>query len=284
MTKYLVTGASGQLGAHVLAALDGKVAKSDTAVLVRKEEDRARFADQGYDARLADYTDPDALAKAFAGVDRMLLISSSEVGQRSAQHKNAITAAKAAGVGFIAYTSILAADRSPLALATEHLATEDALAASGIPHTLLRNGWYSENITMTAGQDLALGQHFGAAGEGKFATAPRADYAAAAVAVLTGTGHEGKTYELGGDNAYTLADYAETLTDIAGKPVSYTDMPRAAFTEALVGAGLPAPLAGVLADSDDHARAGWLDTNSSDLSALIGRPTTPIADTIRAAL
>ncbi|WP_298493958.1 SDR family oxidoreductase [uncultured Maritimibacter sp.] len=284
MTKYLVTGASGQLGAKVLAALDGKVAKSDTAVLVRKEEDRARLAADGYDARLGDYSDTDALTKAFDGVDRLLLISSSEVGQRSAQHKNAIDAAKAAGVGFIAYTSLLAADRSPLALAAEHVDTENALAASGIPHTLLRNGWYSENITATLGQDLELGQHFGAAGDGKFATAPRADYAAAAVAVLTGEGHEGKTYELGGDSAYTLADYAATLSNLSGKPVTYTDMPRAAYTDALVGAGLPSPLAGILADSDDHARAGWLDTDSSDLSALIGRPTTPIADTIRAAL
>ncbi|MBV7410220.1 SDR family oxidoreductase [Maritimibacter sp. DP1N21-5] len=284
MSKHLVTGASGQLGAHVLAALEGTLPRSETAVLVRKEDDRARLAAEGYDVRVADYTDVAALTEAFAGIERLLLISSSEVGQRLPQHQNVIDAAKAAGVGFIAYTSILAADRSPLALAEEHRATEEALAASGIAHTLLRNGWYSENITMTAGQDIELGQHFGAAGDGRFATAARADYAAAAAKVLTGSGHEGRTYELGGDNAYSLADYAGALSDVAGKPVTYTDLPRAAFEEALTGAGLPAPLAGVLADSDDHAKAGWLDTTSRDLSELIGRPTTPIAETIRASL
>lgn len=283
-TKHLVTGASGQLGGLVLDALDGKLDTSETAVLVRKDADRDRLAAAGYDVRVADYGDAAALEAAFSGIERLLLISSSEVGQRAAQHENVINAAKAAGVGFIAYTSILGADRSPLALAEEHRATEAMLAASGITHTLLRNGWYSENIAMTAGQDLELGQHFGAAGDGKFATAPRADFAAAAAAVLTGPEHDGKTYELGGDNAYTLADYAKTLSGIAGKDVAYVDMPQDAFAQALIGAGLPEGLAGVLADSDHHARDGWLDTASKDLSTLIGCPTTPIDDTIRATL
>lgn len=284
MSKHLVTGASGQLGAHVLAALDGTLPKSETAVLVRKDADRDRLAAEGYDVRVADYTDPAALEQAFAGIDRLLLISGSEVGQRATQHQNVIDAAKAASVGFIAYTSLLSADTSPLALAAEHKATEDALAASGIAHTLLRNGWYAENITASLAQDLALGQHFGAAGSGRFAAAPRADYAAAAAAVLKGAGHEGKTYELGGDTPFTLTDYATTVSEISGKPVTYVDMPKDAFASALSDAGLPAPFATILADSDAGAAEGWLDTSSSDLADLIGRKTTPLADVIRAAL
>lgn len=284
MSKHLVTGASGQLGAHVLAALDGTLPKSETAVLVRKEEDRARLAAEGYDVRVADYTDRTALEAAFAGIDRLLLISSSEVGQRAIQHQNVIDAAKAAGVGYIAYTSLLKADTSPLGLAPEHKTTEEALAASGIAHTNLRNGWYAENTTASLEQDLALGQHFGAAGSGRFAAASRADYAAAAATVLTGTGHEGKTYELGSDTPYTLADYAATVSEVSGKPVAYVDMPEAAFAAALTDAGLPAPFAALLSDSDARAAEGWLDTASTDLADLIGRPTTPLADVVRAAL
>ena len=284
MSKHLVTGASGQLGSLVLAALDGRLPKSETAVLVRKEEDRARLAAEGYDVRLGDYTDRAGLEAAFAGIDRLLLISGSEVGQRRAQHANVIEAAKAAGVGFVAYTSILRADSSPLALAVEHKATEEALAASGLAHTFLRNGWYTENFTMALAQDLELGQHFGAAASGKFAAAPRADFAAAAAAVLTGAGHEGKTYELGGDTAFSLAEFAAAVSELSGKPVVYVDMPEQAFADALKGAGLPAPLAEILADSDASAAEGWLDTTSRDLSTLIGQPTTPLAEVLKAAL
>ncbi|GKY90192.1 SDR family oxidoreductase [Sinisalibacter aestuarii] len=284
MSKHLVTGASGQLGGHVLAALEGTLPKSETAVLVRKEEDRARLAGEGYDVRVADYSDPAALTAAFAGIDRLLLISGTEMGQRLPQHKNVIAAAKAAGVGFIAYTSILAADRSPMSLAAEHRGTEEELAASGLAYSVLRNGWYTENITASIGQDLQLGQHFGAAGTGRFAAAPRADYAEAAAAVLTGAGHEGKIYELGGSDAFTLSDYAATLSEIAGKPVAYVDMPEAAYAEALTGAGLPGPLADMLSDSDAKAADGWLYTESTDLTALIGHPTTPLAEVIKAAL
>lgn len=284
MSKLLVTGASGQLGALTLAALKTRVEAGDIAALVRKEEDREALAAQGFDARRGDYTDPDSLAKAFDGIDRLLLISSSEVGQRASQHTNVIGAAKAAGVSFIAYTSILAADKSPMALAGEHKATEEALAASGIAHTILRNGWYSENITMTLGQDIEMGQHFGAAGDGIFATAPRADYAEAAAIVLSTPGHEGKIYELAGDAGYTLSDYAATAARITGKPITYTDMPEEAFKGALEAAGLTEGLAQILADSDAKAAEGWLDSAASDLSTLIGRATTPVADTIKAEL
>lgn len=282
--KLLVTGASGQLGGLVLAALTKRHAPGEIGALVRKEADRDRLVAQGFDVRLGDYTDKAGLVAAFEGVERLLLISSSEVGQRLAQHENAIAAAREAGVGFLAYTSLLAADRSPMVLAEEHRATEALIAASGLAHTLLRNGWYSENITASLAQDLALGQHFGAAGDGRFATAPRADYAEAAALVLSDPGHDGQSYALAGDQGYTLAEYAAEVSAIAGQPVAYVDMPAPAFEEALVGAGLPGPLAAILADSDAKARDGWLDSDSRDLSRLIGRATVPIGDTIRAAL
>ncbi|EKE69996.1 SDR family oxidoreductase [Celeribacter baekdonensis] len=280
MTTYLVTGASGQLGQRVI---DARVAKSDIIALVRSEKAAEDYAAKGIATRFGDYTDKAKLEAAFAGVDRLLLISSSEIGQRAAQHGNVIAAAKAAGVSFIAYTSILNAQDSAMALAEEHKATEDMLAASGIAHTLLRNGWYSENITMTLDQDLELGQHFGAAGAGKLATATRQDYADAAAVVLAG-GHDGEVLELAGDEGYTLADYAALVSELSGKAVTYTDMPEAAFTEALVGAGLPAGFAAILADSDAKAAEGALFDDSKTLSKLIGRPTEPIAETIKAAL
>ncbi|WP_460274926.1 SDR family oxidoreductase [Celeribacter sp. ULVN23_4] len=283
MTKYLVTGASGQLGQLVVDHLATLVAKDDIIALVRSDKGADLYAAKGIATRRADYTDVAALTAAFDGVERLLLISSSEVGQRAPQHGNVIEAAKAAGVKFIAYTSILKADTGNMALAEEHLATEAMLKDSGMSYTLLRNGWYSENITMTLGQDLELGQHFGAAGEGKLATATRKDFAEAAAIVLAG-GHDGEVLELAGDEAYTLTDYAAIVTEASGKPVVYTDMPEAAFTEALVGAGLPAGFAAILADSDAKAATGALFDDSKTLSKLIGHPTEPISATVKAAL
>lgn len=283
MTTYLVTGASGQLGQRVVGHLATLVAREGIVALVRSDEAARAYAEQGIATRRGDYDDPDALAAAFQGVDRLLLISSSAVGQRARQHGNAIAAAKAAGVGFVAYTSVLNAAASGMVLAQEHKATEALLADSGIAHTLLRNGWYSENFTMTAGQDLAIGQHFGAAGAGRFSSASRQDFAEAAARVLAG-GHDGDVLELAGDTGITLAEYAALLSAIAGKPVAYTDLPEAAFRDALIGAGLPEPFAIALADADAKAAEGWLRNDSGTLSKLIGRPTTAVADTIRAAL
>lgn len=283
MTTYLVTGASGQLGHLVVDHLATLVAKDDILALVRSDKAAEAYAAKGIATRRGDYTDEAGLEAAFAGVDRLLLISSSEVGQRAPQHGNVIKAAKAAGVTFIAYTSILHADTGNMALAEEHIATEAMLKDSGIPHTLLRNGWYSENITMTLGQDLEMGQHFGAAQDGKFATATRKDYAEAAAIVLAG-GHDGEVLELAGDEAYTLSDYAATVTELSGKEVKYTDMPETAFSEALIGAGLPGPFAAILADSDAKAAKGALFDDSHTLSKLIGHPTEPIAETVKAAL
>ena len=283
MTTYLITGASGQLGQLAVDHFAKRVAKDDILALVRSDAAAEAYAAKGIATRRGDYTDPTSLEAAFAGVDRLLLISSSEVGQRAVQHRNVIAAAKAAGVTFIAYTSILNAESGDMALAEEHLATEAMLKDSGLSYTLLRNGWYSENITMTLPQDLELGQHFGAAKDGKFATATRSDYAEAAAVVLAG-GHDGEVLELAGDEAYTLSDYAAIVSELSGKPVSYTDMPQAAFTEALVGAGLPEGFAAILADSDAKAAEGALFDDSKTLSKLIGHPTEPISETVKAEL
>ncbi|MAW85959.1 MAG: NAD(P)-dependent oxidoreductase, partial [Phyllobacteriaceae bacterium] len=222
---------------------------------------------------------------AFAGIDRLLLISASEVGKRTAQHKNAIDAAKAAGVGFIAYTSILRADSSPIGLAPEHRETEAAIKASGIPYALLRNGWYTENKTASIAPAIEHGAYIGAAGEGRFSSAARQDFAEAAVAVLTtDTPEAGAAYELAGDESYTMAEFAAEIASAAGKPVAYVDMSEADFAGALEGAGLPGPIAAMLADSDAQAAKGALQDGSHTLQSLIGRPTTPWAETVRAAV
>ncbi|MAS08201.1 MAG: NAD(P)-dependent oxidoreductase [Ahrensia sp.] len=283
--KYLVTGASGQLGALAVDALLAKVPAAQIVALVRRSEAAAPLEAKGVGVRIGDYTDPAALEKAFTGIDRLLLISSSEVGQRAAQHKNAIDAAKKAGVGFIAYTSILHADTSPLGLATEHRETEAALAASGIPHALLRNGWYTENKTGSIAPAVEHGAYPGAAGDGRISSATRGDYAEGAVAVLTAdTVENGAIYELAGDTSYSMQDFAAAISEAAGKPVAYADMSEADFAGVLEGAGLPAPFAALLADSDAGTAKGALEDNSKTLSGLIGRPTTPWSETVAEAV
>lgn len=284
MTTYMITGAAGQLGQLAIAALAARVAKENIVALVRKEADRAAYETQGIAARIGDYEDLAGLQRIFTGIDRLLLISSNALGQRTAQHKNVITAAKAAGVEFVAYTSLLQADVSPMILATEHKETEVFLAASGLSYAVLRNGWYTENLLMSLQTDLKLGQHFGAAGAGRLSTAPRRDYAEAAAIVLSGGDHHGKIYELGGDSAFTLADYARTLSAATGQDISYTDLPQQAFSAALQQAGLPVDLAEMLADSDAKSSYGWLETGSTDLAQLIGRPTETLAATLQSAV
>ncbi len=281
---YLVTGASGQLGRLVIDHLKTLVPADSIIALVRSEEAKAAYAEKGIATRYGDYSDKASLVAAFENVDRVLLISSSEIGQREPQHQNVIDAAKEAGVEFIAYTSLLGADKAKMKLAEEHRETEAALKASGLPHAFLRNGWYSENLVMSLPTNLELGQHFGAAQSGKISAASRQDFAEAAAVVLATEGHAGKTYELAGDNGFSLADYAAEVSQASGKAVSYTDMPEAAFAQALVGAGLPEGFAAILADSDARAAEGELYSESADLANLIGRPTTAIGDTIRAAL
>ncbi|WP_238419903.1 SDR family oxidoreductase [Gordonia sp. 'Campus'] len=281
-----VTGATGQLGGLVIEELLARgVAASDLVAIVRDEAKAADLASQGVSVRVADYDDPDALRGALDGVDKMLLVSGADMGRRVAQHTNVIEAAEAAGVGFIAYTSLLHADTSGLSLAPEHVATEERLTASAIPTAILRNGWYWENYLAAIPQAAESGQLFGAAGDGRLAGAARADYAAAAAAVLTSeTDQGGKVYELGGDERLTYTELAKLIADASGRDVTYRDLPEAEYAAVLSGAGLPAPVAEMLASSDAGISRGELDTTSGDLQALIGRSSTPVADIVTRAL
>ena len=277
---YAVTGASGQLGRLVVESLLGKVAPGEVVALVRNPDSLADLAARGVTVRAFDYDVAETLAPGLAGVTQLLLISGNAIGSRVPQHKAVIDAAKAAGVQLIAYTSILRAQTSPLQLAAEHKATEELLAASGVPHALLRNGWYTENYLMGAGAAIAHGVLIGSAGDGVVSAASRADYAEAAAVVLT-RGEAG-TFELAGDSGFTLGDLAAALSEIAGKPIPFQNLPQADYAKALEGAGLPAPFATILADSDARAAEGALFDDTRTLSGLIGRPTTPWRETIAA--
>jgi NAD(P)H dehydrogenase (quinone) len=277
-----ITGASGQLGSLVVKGLKDKVPSADIVALVRTP---ARAAGLGVSVRDADYSKPETLDRALDGIDTLLMISSSELGQRRAeQHRNVVEAAKRNGVKRIVYTSLLHADTSPLNLAEGHRGTEAALKASGIPFTFLRNGWYTENYTISIPAALAGGVFAGSAGNGKISSAVRVDYAEAAVAVLTGGGHNGKTYELAGDDAYTLSELATEISRQTGKTIPYKNLSEAEYTATLVGLGMPEALAKVYASYDVGASQGALFDDSRQLSALIGRPTTPLATAVADAL
>ena len=276
-----ITGATGQLGQHVIESLLKTVPASQIVAIVRNPAKATALSQQGITVRQADYSDEAAFTTALQGIDKLLLISSSEVGQRAPQHRNVINAAKAAHVKFIAYTSLLHADSSPLGLADEHIATEKMLAESGIAYALLRNGWYTENYLASAPAALEHGVFIGAAGEGKIASATRADYAAAAARVISEDGHAGKTYELAGDDGWTLSQLAAELAKQSGKKVVYQNLSETDFAAALKGFGLPAGLADMLADSDTGASKGGLFDDSHTLSKLIGRPTTSLADSVK---
>lgn len=279
-----ITGATGQLGQHVIDTLLKTVPASQIAAIVRNPAKADALTRLGVTVRQADYSDEAAFTAALQGIDRLLLISSSEVGQRAAQHRNVINAAIAANVKFIAYTSLLHADRSPLGLHVEHVETEKMLADSGIPYALLRNGWYTENYLASAPAALEHGVFIGAAGEGKIASATRADYAAAAARVISEEGHAGKVYELAGDEGWTLSQLAAELAKQSGKKVVYQNLSEADFAAALKGVGLPAGLADMLADSDAGAAKGGLFDDSHTLSALIGCPTTSLAESVKSIL
>ncbi|SHL62159.1 SDR family oxidoreductase [Roseibium suaedae] len=278
-----VTGANGQLGRLVLEALTAKGATSVRA-LVRSPEKAQDLASSTVSLAEADYTKPDTLAKALAGVERLLLISSNEIGQRTTQHLAVIDAAKAAGVKLIAYTSLLHADTSKMALAPEHKATEEALAASGISYVLLRNGWYLENFDAALASGLEHGAIAGAAGEGKIAAASRKDYAEAAAAVLLGADTSSRTYELAGSPAFTLSELAASLSEASGKEIPYHDMPEADYAKLLTQVGLPEAFAGVLADSDANAAKGSLYETSDDLEQLTGRKSLSYKEYVRSFL
>ena len=275
-----ITGATGQLGQHVIENLLKTVPASQIVAIVRNPAKAVTLSLQGITVRQADYTDEAAFTTALQGIDKLLLISSSEVGQRTPQHRNVINAAKSARVKFIAYTSLLHADTSPLGLADEHVATEKMLAESGLDYALLRNGWYSENYLASAPAALEHGVFIGAAGDGKIAATTRADYAAAAARIISEEGHAGKIYELAGDEGWTLSQLAAELAQQSGKKVVYQNLSEADFAAALKGFGLPAGLAEMLADSDIGASKGGLFDDSHTLSTLIKRPTTSLAESV----
>jgi NAD(P)H dehydrogenase (quinone) len=280
----VVTGASGQLGRLVIAALLQKVPAGEIVAAVRNPAKVADLAARGVQVRQADYDQPASLAAAFKGADKLLLISASEVGRRVPQHRAVIDAAKAAGVGLLAYTSILHADTSPLPLAAEHQETEALIRASGLPAVILRNSWYTENYLAGIPAALQYGVLLGSAGAGRIASAARADYAEAAAAVLTQDEQAGRIYELAGDESYTLAELAGEIARQSGKAVAYQDLPESEFKAALLGAGLPEGLATLLAESDVGAAQGGLFDDSRQLSQLIGRPTTPLSKLVGQAL
>lgn len=279
-----VTGATGHLGQLVINELLTTHNAQDIVAIVRNPAKAQAFAQKGVQVREADYGNSAALAQALQGVEKLLLISSSEVGQRAPQHRNIINAAKSAGVQLIAYTSLLHADTSPLGLRAEHIETENDLAQSGIPFVLLRNGWYSENYLASVPAALEHGAFIGSAGDGKIASASRQDYAAAAAKVLSLDNQAGKVYELAGDEAWTLTELAEKLSALTGKSVVYQNLSEADFAAALQNAGLPEGFARLLADSDVGASKGGLYDDSHQLSRLIGRPTTSIDDSLKASL
>jgi NAD(P)H dehydrogenase (quinone) len=280
--SIVVTGATGHLGRLVVEALlDRGVPGGQIVATGRRTEALADLAERGVVVRRADFDDPASLREAFTGAERLLLVSGSEPGRRIEQHGNAIEAAKAAGVRHIAYTSIVRADTSSLLLAADHRGTEELLAASGVPHTLLRNAWYFENYTPQLPVYLEHGI-VGSVGTARISAAARADYAEAAAAVLTGEGHEGAIYELGGAS-FTMAELAEVVSTATGRTVTYTDLPVEQYVQVLVAAGLPEPVAAVFADGDRGAAAGELLVDGSDLEKLIERTPTPLADVVTAA-
>ncbi|SDO30342.1 NAD(P)H dehydrogenase (quinone) [Nakamurella panacisegetis] len=279
-----ITGATGHLGRLVIADLLKAGTPAEQIVAVVRSAGKAEdLAAQGIDVRVADYGQRDALTAALTGVQRLLLISASEPGVRVPQHRNVVEAAVAAGVGYLAYTSLLRADTTQLNLAPEHKATEELIVASGLPYTFLRNGWYLENYTGDLAATIARGTIVGVAGDGRVSAAARADYAAAAAAVLLGSGFEGQILELGGDTSFTLAEQAAAFAAGAGTPVVYQQLTAPAYTEVLTGAGLPAGVAEFVVGIDQAIARGDLETDSHQLSQLIGRPTADPIEFFRAA-
>lgn len=272
----VITGATGQLGRLVIESLLKRVPPTSIIAAVRDVEKAKDIAALGVQVRQADYNQPTSWDAALRGADKVLLISSSEIGHRTRQHQAVIEAAKRAEVALLAYTSILHADTSMLGLAGEHRETEAAIRASGLPFVLLRNGWYTENYVMGIHTALSLGAVYGCAGDGRISSAARADYAEAAAVVLTSDNQAGRTYELAGDISYTLSEFAAEISRQSGKSINYVNLPEDQYKKALLNAGLPERLAELLANSDTGVSNGALFDDDKQLSKLIGRPTSTL--------
>jgi len=276
-----ITGASGQLGQLVLNRLAEQENAEPIIALMRTPTEPALNT---IETRRFDYSQIETLIPGLTGVDTLILISSSEIGQRVTQHRNVIAAAQSANVKRIIYTSVLHADVSALSLADEHRATEAALKASGLAFTILRNGWYTENYTASVKPALEEGAFIGSAGKGLISSASRADYAEALAITATASRHSGKIYELAGDTAWTLAELAAEISRQSGKQIPYLDLAENEYAQALVKFGLPDGLASAIASWDSAASRGALFDDSHQLSALIERPTTGLAASVASAL
>ena len=282
--KIAITGATGQLGNLVIEQLLQLTAAQNIVALVRNIDRAEHFKVQGIELREFDYDRPETLAPALLGIDKLLLISANEIGRRTPQHKAVIDAAKVAGVPYLAYTSLLRADKSPLGLAQEHRETEKLIQDSGITYTFLRNNWYSENYLAGVAHTIEIGTLFGAAQDGRISSASRIDYAEAAAKVLTSTGHENKTYELAGSESFSLSDLATFIGQAVNKDIIYQNLSAEEYTQGLTQAGLPAGLVDVIVDADIQTIQGAMYSDSKDLEQLIGHKTTSIQDAIKAAL
>jgi NAD(P)H dehydrogenase (quinone) len=279
-----VTGANGKYGSLVIEGLLKKVPAEKVVAVVRKPAEATLLQERGAQIRQGDYDRPETLTKAFQGVEKILLVSAVVPGQRLRQHKAVVDAAKAAGVNFVAYTSMLNADTSTHMLAAEHLATEQYLANSGLKFALLRNAWYLENHIGMVDAALQQGALVGSAGEGRFASATRADLAQAAVAVLTESAKPKLTYELAGDTSFSMSEFAQELTRRAGREIIYNELDPEAYRNLLTNLGLPSVIVDVLVDADLKARSGDFDSTSKDLSQLIGHPTTTLSEAVKVAI
>jgi NAD(P)H dehydrogenase (quinone) len=283
MPTYAITGASGHLGRLAVAELMTRgVPASDVVAMVRTPRKAADLAERGAQVREADYSRPDTLNAALAGVDRLLLVSSSEPGKRVAHHINVIEAAKAAGISRIVYTSILNADGTTNPLAGEHQETERALGDAAVPFSLLRNGWYTENYTNQLGQYLKRGEILGAAGSGRISAATRQDCAAVAAVTILQNEEGNRTYEIGGP-AFDLSELARVITQVTGTPVTYRSLPIEEYVASPRRSGLDETSARFVAALDASIAHGDLETNSTDLAQLLGRPARLLIDVVRAA-
>jgi len=283
--SIVITGATGHLGRLIIERLIARgTALADIVAAGRNTERLAAVARLGVATAVIDFASPGSLDSAFAGADTLMLVSGSEVGQRTQQHTNAITAAARSGITRIVYTSAPHADTSALILAREHKATEQALVDSGISFTILRNNWYTENYLGSMTQAAKSGTYSDSTRGGLVASASRTDFADAAAVVLTTTGHENTTYELGGDHAWDGPELAAAMADVLGTPVAYSTLTPQQHTAALTATGLDAGTVGFLVALDGNIHDGLLGETTGDLARLIGRPTTPLSEGLRAGL